>query len=374
MENHSENKDYSEYFDTLEKQLLSDKSDKVPKTYTPKSSEIKKKSNRKAAIIRVLAFRCIALMLVVAVIVLIIFGIKSCKRSDDKEISKPSKSANTQVLTEEKEKKVSLEAKETKDTVLVDSKITSDAVLFIDTKNNSIVAKRNEDKKMYPASTTKIMTLLVAVENITDYDDTFQMTYQITDPLYKDGATVAGFSAGEVLNMNDLIYGTILPSGGDAAIGLAIKIAGSEKAFVELMNKKAEQLGLKSTHFTNCTGLFDKNHFTTAKELAIILRAAMQNPVCKKVLSAQKYTTSSTNKHPNGLPLENTLFKYMYGTEPEHAVILGGKTGFVNESGYCIASFGEDSSGNEFVCVTLGGKSRWPAVFDQINIYKTYTK
>ena len=200
------------------------------------------------------------------------------------------------------------------------------------------------------------------------------MTNEIIDPLYRAEATVAGFSAGEQVNMNDLLYGTILPSGGDAAMGLAIKIAGSEQEFVGLMNKKAKELKLGSTSFKNCTGLFDKEHYTTAYDMSVILRAAMENPVCKEILSTYKYTTSKTEKHPDGIELESTMFKYMYGTEPENATILGGKTGYVAESGFCLASFGEGKNGKEYVCVTLSAPTRWPGVYDHIKIYKEYTK
>lgn len=361
-------KGYEDYFNSIERSLLNEKTARPAVKQKP--TKHTRKKSYKLNFVRIIFVFILLLAVVFSAII-----IKSCnsksktEKTEKTEITILAKSAEKK---EKKEKNINLFPNYGNNVLAVSDEVTSEAVIFIDDGKNKVIASRNSNKRMYPASTTKLMTLLVAVENIKDYKDTFTMTYQITDPLYKQGATVAGFSSSEVVNMNDLIYGTILPSGGDAAIGLAEKIAGSESAFVELMNKKAKQLGLKSTHFMNCTGLFDKNHFTTAEELAIILRANMQNPVCKKVLTTQKYTTSSTNKHPDGLPLENTLFKYIYGTEPEHAVILGGKTGFVNESGYCIASFGEDSSGNEFVCVTLNGQSRWPAVYDQINMYKIY--
>ncbi len=174
--------------------------------------------------------------------------------------------------------------------------------------------------------------------------------------------------------MTDMIYGAILPSGADATAGLAIKVAGSEAAFVKLMNKKADELGLKDTHFTNASGLFDKEHYTTPEDMAVIIRAAMQNELCKKVLSTYQYTTAPTPQNPNGIQLTSTLFSYMYGTEPEGSDILGGKTGFVNESGYCIASFGKSDNGTEYVCVTLKGQGLWPTVYDQINLYTKYAK
>ena len=151
-------------------------------------------------------------------------------------------------------------------------------------------------------------------------------------------------------------------------------IAGSEEEFVKLMNKKADELGLKDTHFTNSSGLYDKDHYTTAEDMAVIIRAAMKNPLCREVLSTYQYTTAKTPQHPDGIELTSTLFSYMYGTEPEGADILGGKTGFVNESGYCIATFGKSDNGTEYVCVTLKGVSLWPTVYDQIDLYSRYAK
>lgn len=179
---------------------------------------------------------------------------------------------------------------------------SNDAVgaIIVNLSTHKVTAARNAEERLYPASTTKIMTVLVAQENIKSYDDTFTMTTDITDPLYVAEATVAGFSSGEVIKMIDLFYGTILPSGADAAIALAIKISGSEAQFVELMNKKVKELGLKNTHFTNVTGLFDKNHYTTAYDMAIILEAAIRDPLCRKILSTYQYKSAPTNKHPDG--------------------------------------------------------------------------
>lgn len=249
------------------------------------------------------------------------------------------------------------------------------AAIVIDLTTHKVVAARAADERLYPASTTKIMTFLVAQENIKNFEDTFTMTTAITDPLYIAEATVAGFLDGEVINMTDLLYGTILPSGADAAVGLATKLAGGEAEFVELMNKKVSELGLKNTHFTNVTGLFDKDHYTSAYDMAVILETAIQNPLCRKILSTYQYKSSPTNKHPEGVAMSATLFNYMYGTEPETATILGGKTGFVNESGYCIASFGSNNTtGNEYIAVTLKNSSRWPAFHGQINLYSSFAK
>ena len=139
--------------------------------------------------------------------------------------------------------------------------------------------------------------------------------------------------------------------------------------------QKVKDLGLKNTNFTNVTGLYDKEHYSTVSDMAVILKAAMDNEICRQVLMAHPYTTAKNSYHPEGITLQSTLFSSMYGTEPQTATILGGKTGFVNQSGYCIASFGKNNSnGNEYVIVSLCNSSRWPAFHGQIDLYKEYAK
>ncbi len=219
------------------------------------------------------------------------------------------------------------------------------------------------------------MTLLVACENIKKYTDTFTMTQKIIDKLYVRDASLAGFVKDEEVTMTDMLYGLILPSGADAAVGLAEKISGSEEAFVELMNKKATELGLTNTHFENTSGLFHNNHYTTAYDMAVILTAAIKNPVCRKILETGQYTSASTVQHPDGIPMRSTLFTYINGDEPKNSVIHGGKTGFVNESGYCLATYGMGKqSGNEYVIITFKNSSRKPAMGGQIKLYSEFVK
>ena len=171
------------------------------------------------------------------------------------------------------------------------------------------------------------------------------------------------------------IAAAIVASGADAAMGLAEKISGSESDFVNLMNEKAEELGLEDTHFSNSSGLFDSEQYTSAYDMAIILETAIQDPLRRKILSTYQYTTAPTPQHPEGIALSSTLFDYMYGTEPETATIQGGKTGFINEAGYCIASYGaNNTTGNEYIVVTLKNSSRNPAIFGQIDLYKQFAE
>lgn len=359
------NKDYDEYFSALQKSL-----DK--KKQTDKLQESKQSKPLKRGKIKFKSWVYIVAVILVAVIVFTIVVPKNSKTKEPKDLiieQSETESENTVDVS-----KNTLFAEYTADTKEIGEDIVSKNVVVINCDNNQVVASRNADVKCYPASTTKIMTILTAVDYITDYDKTFTFSFEVTDPLYLAEATLVGFTDGEAVSMIDLFYGAILPSGADATVGIAISIAGSEQEFVKLMNEKADQLGLKNTHFTNTSGLFDENHYTTAEDMAVIIREAMKNEICRKVLSTYQYTTTPTTQHPDGILLSSTLFSYMYGTEPEGSDILGGKTGYVNESGYCIASFGKSDEGLEYVCVTLNGTSLWPTIYDQIHLYEQYAK
>lgn len=367
-----EGKDYGEYFNHLEKSLYSTP-EKNQQRYT---AHQKKPSEKRAfgAVISIRRYKSPVLFICALLIMAVVLAVTLTPNKAESKKPNGAKDNTVSTPTEKVPQKKNYFARRTGNVQSIPSNIESQNVIIVNVTDNTVVAERNATARCYPASTTKIMTALVAIENITDMSDTFTMTYAITDPLYIEGATVAGFSNGEAVNMTDLLYGTILPSGADACVGLAIRLAGSEEAFVELMNEKARELGLKNTHFMNSSGLFHENHYTTAEDMAVILRAAMDNTLCRRILSTYEYTTASTPQHPDGIPLTSTLFSYMYGTEPEGADILGGKTGFVNESGYCIAAFGKSDANKEYICVTLGGTTHWPAIYNQIDLFTQFAK
>ncbi len=235
-----------------------------------------------------------------------------------------------------------------------------------------VVAARQPDTRVYPASVTKVMTLLVAVENITDFTDTFTMTFEIANTLYLEEATVAGYLVGEKATLEDMLYGCILPSGADACWGLAEYISGSEEAFVELMNQKAKELGLKNTHFVNTSGLHDDNHYTTAADMVVIMQAAMENDHCRQVLSTYQYTTAATPEHPEGILLTSTMFSRMYGDEPDGALIIAGKTGYTSEAKHTMVSYAQGEDGHDYIFVSLYGTNRWKATYDAINVYTDF--
>ena len=154
-------------------------------------------------------------------------------------------------------------------TKTLDLELYSENALLIDLESNTVLVQKNADASIYPASMTKVMTVLVAAEHIENWDETFTMTQSIIDPLFLADASMAGFVHGEAVSMTELLYGAVLPSGAEATEALAIVTAGSEEAFAALMNEKAQALGLKDTHFVDASGLHDENHYTTLSDMAV---------------------------------------------------------------------------------------------------------
>ena len=250
----------------------------------------------------------------------------------------------------------------------------SEFAILIDMSKNQIVAQKNADVIMNPASMTKILTILVASEHVANLDERLEITADVTDYAFRNECSVVGFEIGETPTIRDLFYGTILPSGADAAVSLACYVAGSQDAFVEMMNDKVKELGLSETaHFTNCVGLYDEAHQCTVYDMAMILKAAVENRWCRAVLSAHTYTTSATEQHPEGLTISNWFLRRIEDRDTGGTVICA-KTGFVNESGSCAASYQLSESGTPYICVTGKSGSSWRCIYDQVTIYKKYAK
>lgn len=252
----------------------------------------------------------------------------------------------------------------------VDGEVVSSSVIVIDRSSEEIISQRDARAQISPASMTKILTVLVAAEHVTDLDDTFTMTREITDYGYVNDCSSAGFLEDEEVTVRDLFYGTILPSGADAAVALAVYVAGSQEAFVDLMNEKAQELGLSQTsHFTNCVGIYDEQHYSTAYDMAMILEAAVDNELCREVLSAHVYTTTKTEQHPEGIIISNWFLRRIEDKDT-HGEVVAAKTGYVVQSGSCAASYAEDKQGNGYICVTAGSTSSWRCIYDHVALYQ----
>lgn len=262
----------------------------------------------------------------------------------------------------------------TEDTVTISSaEVISTNAILVDENADVIIASKGAKERIYPASMTKVLTVLVAAEQITeeDLDDTFTMTLEITDYAYVNDCSAVGFLDGEEIPVRDLFYGTVLPSGGDAAVGLAAYTAGSHEAFVELMNAKLEELGISdSAHFTNCVGIYDDQHYCTVYDMAVIMKAAMQNELCREILSAHTYTTTPTEQHPDGISISNWFLRKIEDKDMGGEVLCG-KTGYVVQSKNCAVSY-STISGTPYICVTTGAYSTWRCIYDHVEIYNSY--
>lgn len=264
---------------------------------------------------------------------------------------------------------------ETEDTAVIDSAdvISTNAVL-VDEGTDTVVAAKGARTRIIPASMTKVLTVLVAAENIPEekLDDTFTMTREITDYAYVNDCSSVGFLDGEKVPVRDLFYGTAMQSGGDAALGLAIYVSESQEAFVALMNQKLEELGIAdSTHFTNCVGLYDEAHYSTVYDMAVMMKAAMQNDLCREILSAHIYTTKPTREHPDGIEISNWFLRRIEDKDTGGEVLCA-KTGYIVQSKNCAVSYGTFASGEPYICVTAGSTSGWRCIYDHVEIYNRY--
>lgn len=253
----------------------------------------------------------------------------------------------------------------------------SSYAVLMDAESGNVLAEKSGTAKMYPASLTKIMTAIIAIENTDDMDEETTVPSDIFPALYEEDASLAGFAPGETVRWKDLLYGALLPSGAECCLTFAGQIAGSESAFVDLMNEKADELGMKDTHFTNVTGLQDDKHYSTAEDMAVLLRYALKNDTFRQAFTARRYSVMPINEHPEGFTFYNTMFQAMDNAGITDDDILGGKTGYTEKAGLCLASLAR-IEGREYILVTAkadGNHYTKPYhVMDAENVYDQIRK
>lgn len=264
----------------------------------------------------------------------------------------------------------------TENTVQVSADFPSQYVLLLDLETGEVLAERDRKARINPASMTKILTLLVSAEHVSPTameQGYFTMTRAVADYTYSNNCSVVGYEVGEVIPVKELFYGCILCSGADACMGLALTIFGSHEAIVEAMNEKLEELGLSETsHFTNCVGLYDENHYTTVEDMAIIMKAALENDFCREVMSTITYESVPTPQHTQGQVLSNLFSRRIQYQDTGAVTVSCAKTGYVEESGFCAASYGENSEGQGFICVTGKSTGTQQSIKDHAALYKAY--
>lgn len=235
---------------------------------------------------------------------------------------------------------------------------TTKALELINLDTGTTVYQKNANQKMYPASTTKIMTYIIAAENIKDLNATkITASKKVVDSLLGTGSSLSGVQAGETFTALQLLYCMMIPSGNDAALVLADYVGGGDvNKFVDMMNAKAKSLGCKNTHFANPHGLHDENHYTTADDLAKIAKYALSLPHFVEINSLTYYAIPASGKFPkidlnttNGLIQPVSSYFYRYAT--------GIKTGSTDEAGRClVSSASKDDS--KYLCVALGAPEK----------------
>lgn len=241
--------------------------------------------------------------------------------------------------------------------------ITSEYAYLYDLETGQAFYDKQSEEMIYPASMTKIMTGILAIENLS-LDDTVLITSEMYSSFQGIDASVAGFSIGEEPTVEDLLYGLLLPSGADSACVLAYAASGSIESFVKLMNEKAKDLELTRTHFTNPTGLHNLDQYSSCKDIAMLLAYAVQDDTFQTILDTSSYTTSSLLYHPSGITFTthiSDLLKSIPG-------FVGGKTGYTPDAGRCLASYAM-INGMPVVLVTAKASTSIEAQNDAYTIY-----
>ena len=253
----------------------------------------------------------------------------------------------------------------------------TESVYLFNLDTGKPILRQNSDQQRYIASLTKMMTALLAIEANPDLDTPVTLPEEIFPALQAQNASLAGFQPGETATVRDLLYGAMLPSGAECCEALARQVSGSEEAFVALMNRKAGELGMKHTHFANCTGLTSPEHYSSAADLAVLLQAALNNETFRTVFTTGQYTSSVTAQHPKGLYMASTLLSRLDGGEVTGGQILGGKTGYTDAAGLCLASLAV-VNGKEYILVTLGAPGNHATeqtnIMDAVQVYRRLEK
>lgn len=240
--------------------------------------------------------------------------------------------------------------------------ITGEYVVLYNLNDDEILYEQNSNEQTSIASITKIMTALVAMDNISDYDSIITIT--TADFEGTTGYSKAGFSVGDRVTYRDLLYGILLPSGADAVNAIVRNTLGYDD-FIIAMNELAKKIGLENTSFSNPVGKDDVNNYSTASDVAKMLKYALENPLFKEIFTTKEYTTT------NGINLESTLYPYQDILDIDK--IAGSKSGFTRGAGRCLASI-TTLDGVNYLLVILNSsvEQNYSAVLDTITIYDYY--
>lgn len=260
------------------------------------------------------------------------------------------------------------------DPLRISSGIGSPYAILVDMATMHTVAERSPDEKMYPASMTKVMTLILVCELNPDFSGEFCVTEEIVNEVAAGSGSNVGLAAGETVSVKDLVYSMMLPSACDSAKCLACLISGTEAEFAKLMNRKAEQIGMTGTHFSNASGMHSADNYSTARDIAALMSCAYENETARKVMSTESYTMSATEKHA-ARRIRNTVFRlddtYTGERTMGKMTLICGKTGTANAAGRCLVSVAAAEDGRLYLLVTGGATSTRLLVDDTYYIYSS---
>lgn len=251
--------------------------------------------------------------------------------------------------------------------------LKSKEVILMNRDTKEILLAKNINKRIYPASMTKIMTAIIVIENTKHFDKEVEAIPSDTKVI-NDEASIAGLLIGERMSVKDALYCTLLASGSDAAEMLGHYTTGNTNDFVDLMNQKAKDLHMNDTHFTNVYGKYDKQHYSTVKDMALLMDYAMDNPVFKKIMEADEIKIK-TNAFDERIA-KNFVYATFDKVKINHSYITGAKSGSMDETGLNLASTAE-KNGKRVVAVTAEApldEGHTNNVIDADKIYQWYFK
>jgi len=244
----------------------------------------------------------------------------------------------------------------------------AEAALLVDEDSGEVLFSKNPGVRMFPASTTKIMTLLLALESDIALDTRVTIPAEAGD--VPEGSSVIPVKPGDVMRFSDLLYGFMLSSGNDGANAIAVLVDGSIEAFVEHMNRRAGELGCEGTHYVNAHGYHDAQHYTTARDLALISRFAMENPTFRKIVAAPNWTMDIQR---NGDEVQTQIISrnslLIEGDKYYYPDCTGIKTGHHNKAGWCFVGSAE-REGKRVICVVLNCEHEMSKWYDAARLFE----
>lgn len=245
--------------------------------------------------------------------------------------------------------------------------VTAESAILVEISTGRIIFEKNSTKQMYPASTTKMMTAILVIENC-DLQETVTVSETALQNI-PSGYVTCDLSVGEEISVNDLLYALMLPSANDAAYVLAEHVAGSVDAFADMMNNKAREIGCTNTHFVNPNGIHDSKHYSTAYDLYLIAKYCMQNETFRNIVSTKEYTLPATNKHEAADRSFTTTNDLLNPDETNYyKTAIGIKTGHTSMAGHCLVS--ESSrEGLDFISVVLNSETDNKRFQDSVKLF-----